>query len=150
MIGFGTGLTTVESPTNYDRHLYLSNAGKVVFGVTSAGVKQVVGSATGQNDNTWHHAVATMSSGTGMRLYLDGALVASNAAVTATTAYNGQWRIGWDNLAGWPETKTSEYYQGSLAWASVHTSVLSAAQVQGDLRRRAVARDSLAVCGRVS
>ena len=74
--------------------------------------------------------MGTFSPGAGMRLYVDGALVANNAAANTTTNYAGFWRIGWDNLAGWPETRTSEYYQGSLSWASVHTSQLGAAQVR--------------------
>ncbi len=129
LIGFGTGTGTTESTTNYDRHLYLTNAGKVIFGVTTGTTKRITTSGTGFNDNQWHHAVGTVSS-TGMRLYVDGVLAATNSAGNTAGAYSGQWRIGWDNLAGWSEVPTSEYYQGSLAWASVHATALSAAQVQ--------------------
>ena len=37
----------------------------------------------------------------GLRLYVDGALVASNPAVLAADVYAGAWRIGDDNVDGW-------------------------------------------------
>lgn len=116
-------------PLDRYRHLYLTDAGRLIFGVRPNSQRTVI-FATGYNDNTWHHAVATLSLSTGMRLYLDGALVSSDAAVTSAQVTTGQWRIGWDNVAGWLEAPTSEYYQGSLAWASVHDTVLTAAQVR--------------------
>lgn len=70
----------------------------MIFGVRPNSMR-TISSATGYHDNTWHHAVATLSPTTGMRLYLDGALV------------------------------SSEYYQGSLAWASVHDTAFSQAQI---------------------
>ncbi|VXC10318.1 LamG domain-containing protein [Nocardioides sp. AX2bis] len=128
LIGFGNGTGTTESGS-YDRHLYLTNAGKVVFGVYPNAVRTVE-SSTGLNNNTWHYAVGTLSSTTGLRLYIDGALVDSDASVTSAQNYTGQWRIGWDNLASWTEIPASEYYQGSLAWAAVHTTALTPTQVQ--------------------
>ncbi|GAA0986092.1 hypothetical protein ENKNEFLB_00764 [Nocardioides aquaticus] len=127
LIGFGNGTGTDESGS-YDRHLYLTNTGRVVFGVYPNAIRTVE-SSTGLNNNTWHYAVGTLSPGTGLRLYVDGVLVDSDTSVSAAENFTGQWRIGWDNLTTWPQAPTSEYYQGSLAWASVHTSVLSQAQV---------------------
>ena len=128
LIGFGNGTGTTES-TSYDRHLYLTNAGKVVFAVRPNTFKAIATPA-GYNDNDWHHAVGTLSSNTGLRLYIDGTLIATDATTTTAQAYTGQWRIGWDNLASNPEVPTSERFQGSLAWSAVHNNVLTAAQVQ--------------------
>lgn len=36
----------------------------------------------------------------GTALYADGALVASNAAVTTAQNHTGYWRVGYDNLTG--------------------------------------------------
>ncbi len=71
--------------------------------------------------------VATQASD-GMKLYVDGALVASGA-VTGSQSYNGFWRVGGDNLASWPGQPTSSYFAGSIDEAAVYTSELSAAQV---------------------
>ncbi len=45
-------------------------------------------------DGKWHHVVVTMSAATGMKHYLDGALVASNAAYAAAESSTGYWRVG--------------------------------------------------------
>jgi hypothetical protein len=58
-----------------------------------------VSSGTGLNNNQWHMAVATQSAA-GMRLYIDGVQVASNANTVAETQ-TGWWRAGCGNLAGW-------------------------------------------------
>ncbi len=128
LIGFGNGAGTTRS-VDTDRHLYLTNAGKVIFGVRPNSMR-TVSSATGYNDDAWHYAVATLSPTAGATLYVDGLSVASDVAITGAQNITGQWRIGWDTLTGWPEAPTSEYFQGSLAWAAVHTTVLTAAQVQ--------------------
>ena len=102
LIGFGNSRT--GSSGQFDRHVYLSNAGTVIFGVYPGAVRTVV-SPRAYNDNTWHQAVATLApsgnANPGMRLYVDGALVASDAATTTAESYTGYWRIGYDNLSGW-------------------------------------------------
>ena len=40
--------------------------------------------------------------GGGMRLYVDGAQVGTRTDTTQGEAYLGHWRVGGDNLAGWP------------------------------------------------
>lgn len=71
--------------------------------------------------------MATFSAGSGMKLYLDGGLVASNATVTAAKSYNGYIRIGYDSLSGWPNAPTSSYFAGSLDEVAAYSGVLSAA-----------------------
>jgi len=127
LIGFGNG-TGVGQSGNYDRHLYMTNNGRVVFGVYPGAVREVVSTAS-YNDGAWHHAVATLSSG-GMRLYVDGAQVASRTDTTSAQDYTGYWRVGWDNLANWTNTPTSYYFNGYVAYAAVFTSALTASQVQ--------------------
>jgi hypothetical protein len=126
LIGFGNAATGASS--NYDRHLYVNSAGRISFGSYNGAV-QVVTSPNIYTDGAWHHAVGTMSSTTGMKLYLDGALVASNAAFTVAQSYTGYWRVGYDNLNGWTLPPTNFFFTGSLRYAGVYTTVLTQAQV---------------------
>ena len=97
----------------------MDNAGQIVFGVTDGRKQTVTSTATYRNDG-WHHVVATLCPA-GMKLYVDGALVATNA--TPTTAQNGHWgywRIGGDNLTGWPAKPTSDFLKGSLDEVAIY------------------------------
>ena len=126
LIGFGNG-TNGDLSGTYDRHVYMTNSGQLVFGVYD-GTIYTVASPRAYNDGAWHLASATYSPGTGMRLYVDGALVASGAAPAAENA-TGYWRIGYDNLNTWPSAPTSNYFSGSLAQIGIFTTVLTATQV---------------------
>jgi Concanavalin A-like lectin/glucanases superfamily len=139
LMGFGgnpTGQNTAL--TGYDRQLYVSANGYLVFDVYS-GAYQHIASTTTYNDNAWHHAVATLSSA-GMNLYADGALVASDPSITRARCYlaggciglgnSGYWRIGWDNLTGYYDVPASFRFAGSLAYAAVYSYALTASQVK--------------------
>ncbi len=127
LIGLGNSQTGLSG--SYDRHLYLTNAGAVVFGVYPGTVK-TISSATGLNDGVWHQAVATLS-GAGMILYLDGVQVAANSTVTtAEQNSSGYWRIGYDNLSGWTNTPSSNYLNATLDDAAVYLTALNASSVK--------------------
>lgn len=121
LIGFGNAATGAS--TTYDRHLYLTNSGQIVFGVYVNGTK-VITSPDTYNDNEWHLATATLSNG-GMRLFVDGEQVASNPGVTSAEPASGYWRIGYDNLVGWPSNPTSAYLAATLDDAAVYTTALA-------------------------
>jgi hypothetical protein len=127
LIGFGSAQTGL-SP-NYDRHLYLTDAGQLTFGVYSNGNK-TISSSSAYNDGTWHLGVATMSSA-GMRLYVDGRLLGSDSSTTTgetdSTAYV---RVAYDNLTFWDNEPSSDYFSGTLDDAAFFTTALSATQVQ--------------------
>ena len=84
IIGFGNqqgGLTLNGTPAvsqQYDKHLYLTNDGRVVFGV-HADRNYTIGSAPGLNNGQWHQVVGTQGS-TGMVLYVDGKAVSRYGA----------------------------------------------------------------------
>ena len=127
LMGFSGSLT--GSSGNYDRHLFLSNAGNVVFGVYNTAI-HTINSPLTYRDGNWHQAVATFSAGTGMALYVDGAPAASDSSTTTAQAFTGYWRVGWDNLANWGTFMPSTYtFTGNLAYAAMYTSVLTAPQV---------------------
>lgn len=127
LIGFGNG-TGANTSSQYDRHVYLNTAGQLVFG-TYNGVTNVVTSPLAYNDNSWHHMVATMSPSTGMRLYVDGALVASNASYTVPENTTGFWRVGYDNINAWPNQPSNYYFTGQMRWAAAYSILLTPAQV---------------------
>ncbi|WP_235425974.1 LamG domain-containing protein [Clavibacter michiganensis] len=126
LIGFGNSQT--GSSSAYDRHTYISTTGQLAFGTYNGGY-QTITSAANVADGAWHHVVATMSPGTGMTLYLDGARVAGNTGFTAPESNTGFWRIGYDNLSGWPNAG-SNYFVGSMRFAAVYKTALTAAQVK--------------------
>ena len=99
IVGFG-GSSSGDSGS-YDRHVYMDNAGHIIFGVYPGGVRTVSSGTKTYNDSQWHHIVASQGSA-GMVLYVDGQKVASDASTTTAQAYPGYWRIGGDNLSGWP------------------------------------------------
>jgi hypothetical protein len=127
LIGFGNAQTGASS--QYDRHLYIETTGKLDFGTYSGG-HQVISTPGTVTDGKWHHVVGTMSAATGMKLYLDGALVTSNAAYTAPENSTGYWRVGYDNLNGWQNNGTQYFFTGQLRYAAAYSVVLTATQVQ--------------------
>jgi len=112
LIGFGNQATGTGSST-YDRHIYMSNNGKLFFGINN-GTPQTISSALSYNDNLWHNVVASFSTTKGMRLYVDGNLVASNSSIVSAQIYNGYWRVGFDKLSGWASVPSSNYFKGFI------------------------------------
>lgn len=127
LVGFGNGSTAGSTSFLYDRHVYMTNDGRLVAGV-NPGVVRTVTSPASYNDGTWHHVVSTLGTN-GLRLYVDGVLVGSDTAATGAETYNGTWRFGYDNLDLWPSRPTSRYFAGSLAWGAVWNTALSPTQV---------------------
>ncbi len=113
-----------------DRHIYMDGSGRIFFGVRAQNNQvRTVNSAASYNNNQWHQVTATMSSA-GMRLYVDGVLVGSRTDTTAGEAYLGYWRLGGDNLGGWPSAPPTRNLIGSVDEIAVYPSALTAAQVQ--------------------
>ena len=129
LIGFGSSQT--GSSGSYDRHIYLTTAGKLTFGIYNSTTNTIT-SPNAYNDGAWHQVVATLApSGTyaGMTLYVDGKQVASNSSYVTPQNFNGWWRIGYDNQGGWPGVGTNPYFTGSMRYAAVFTSALTPSQV---------------------
>lgn len=135
--GGGTiiGFTNAQSNTGqtmWDRNIWVDATGHVVFGVYSGSPNPFHEiSSTGTYDNgSWHFVIATLSSTTGMKLYVDGTLVASNPLVTAAQVYTGYWHIGWGNETTlWPDPPSQAYFPGSLSNIVFYQSVLSSTQI---------------------
>ncbi|NXY93263.1 LamG domain-containing protein [Streptomyces sp. BR123] len=127
LVGFGNN--TKYTSGAYDKHIYLTDAGRLVFGVYNGSPRTIAtGSFDTYNDNKWHHVVATQGPA-GMALYVDGRNKGT-LNVTDSTPYTGYWHVGGDNLSGWPNRPTSNFFAGQIDETAVYPKVLTAAQVK--------------------
>lgn len=134
IIGFGD--TKFENNGANDRHVYIDKIGRVVFG-TYRNQVFTLASPPGTNyaDNQWHHVVATFSTTSGSKLYLDGQEVASNPNMRQAQDYDGYWRLGCGKLLGWRNADGSplegkSYFHGNLQFGAVYHTILNAEQVK--------------------
>lgn len=121
LMGFGNTYTGVSG--YYDRVVYLSG-GKVFFGIGPWGPTRLSTPGT-YNDGQWHHVVAARDDA-GMRLVVDGTVISGPAG--ATQDYAGYWRIGYDNLAGWPSDPQTNSFQGFVDDVAIYPKALTADQ----------------------
>jgi hypothetical protein len=128
LMGFGDVQT--GSSTNLDRVLYLTSAGKIVFGTKPSAFKTVTTSAS-YNDGSWHHVVASLGS-RGLLLYVDGIRQGTDTTTTTAASFNGYWRLGADNLAAWPTAPASNFLAGTVDEARVFSRQLTDAEVGND------------------
>ena len=126
LIGYSSGQQGVS--TYYDRHLFLADDGRLVFGVFPGSV-HTVASTRSYADGGWHQATATLSP-EGMSLYVDGERVAHDDAVVSAQSFEGYWRVGFDNLDSWgTDTPTQRIFAGDLSYAAVYRVALTAEQI---------------------
>ncbi|GAA2422051.1 hypothetical protein GCM10010191_37140 [Actinomadura vinacea] len=126
LIGYGNRNSGASNV--YDRQLYMTNDGRIVFGVYP-GASKTIQSGTGLNNGQWHHVTGTLDSAGGMKLYVDGRQVAADASVKSANGHTGYWRVGGDSIGGWPSKPTSDYLNGTLDEVAVYPRALSAAEV---------------------
>lgn len=127
LVGFGNN--TDRNSSNYDKQIYMTNTGRIFFGVNSGGTKTIsTGLFDTYNDNKWHHVVATQGP-SGMALYVDGQSKATGS-VTGSQAIEGFWHVGGDNTSGWPSRPTSNFFAGQIDETAVYPKVLTQAQAK--------------------
>lgn len=126
ILGFGN--SNQGSSNNYDRHMYMTNGGKLVFGVYTSGA-QTITTSDAYNDGQWHHIVASMGS-EGMRLYVDGILQGRQSSVTSGQPYEGYWLVGGDTLNGWPSKPRSNFFAGSIDEVAIYGAPLTLSKVR--------------------
>ncbi|MEF2977726.1 PKD domain-containing protein [Subtercola sp. YIM 133946] len=120
IIGFGSSPS--GNSGSYDRHIYMQDDGRLVFG-TYTGQLNTITSNASYNNGAWHHVVASQGSD-GLKLYVDGALVGTNPQ-TQAQSYSGYWRIGGDTTWG----SSSAFFNGTIDEAAVYDTVLTPATV---------------------
>jgi PKD repeat protein len=141
LVGFGNNAVSNSGSTTHDRMLYVSNNGRVFFGVrtrpegtgaTSTRVRRTVASPAGLNDGQWRHVVGTLSP-EGMKLYVDGELVSSRADTNSGHGYYGYWRVGADTITGgtggWTAAPSSTRLDGDIDEVAIYHRALTPQQV---------------------
>jgi PKD repeat protein len=141
---YGEALTAAHL-ADTDRALYVDSAGRVSFGLSGRGADRVtrfttVRSGAPVNDGRWHHLVATVGAG-GTTLYVDGAQVAANAALTRANTRVGPayWMVGSGTVASaatattpalsLPDTPSSASLAGAIDEVALYPAALTAGQV---------------------
>lgn len=125
ILGFGSENTGTSG--NYDRHIYMQDDGRVVFGVYPGGVRTLT-TPTALNDGNWHQITASLSSA-GMALYVDGRQVGQDPGTTSGQPYAGYWRVGGDNIGGWPGQPSSTWFNGTIDEVAFYPTALTRATV---------------------
>lgn len=123
----GFGANTTHPSNHYDKHIYMTNNGRLTFGVNPGAIR-TISTPAAYNDGKWHLVVATEGTN-GIKLYVDGVQRAADASVTGSESYSGYWRVGYDKLVGWPNVPTSLYFAGSIDEVAVYPRVLTATQI---------------------
>ncbi len=100
----------------------MQDDGRLVFGAYTGQINTIT-SPDAYNNGQWHHVVATQS-GSGMKLYVDGALVGTNPQ-SGNENYVGYWKVGGDITWG----SSSNYLDGRIDEVAVYMSELSPARV---------------------
>jgi hypothetical protein len=121
--------------TSYDRSLYMTNDGRLVFGTYVAPKLSTITSPKSYNNGVWHLATATQGTD-GTKLYVDGVLVATGTATHAQGGY-GYWRLGGGNLKNWTLQPSSPWFAGALDEFAVYHTTLSAATIAAQYKAAA-------------
>ncbi|MGH7234535.1 MAG: LamG-like jellyroll fold domain-containing protein, partial [Candidatus Saccharimonadales bacterium] len=124
------GMTSVQNtatPAEWDRMLWVDAAGHVVYGVYPGQIEEITSPGV-YNTGDWYYVLGTVGPN-GMDLYIDGALVASNALVTYPQSYTGYWHLGFTYTNTWPDAPTSNYLNGNLMDAAVFNAQLTSSTV---------------------
>jgi len=127
IVGFATSQS--GTPAGWAPNLWMDNSGHIAAGEYTGGTTQVATTSATYNTGSWYYVVASFSSTAGLKIYVNGTSVATNASATSAQAYDGFWTVGWAYGAVYVPTPLSYYLAGSLAEVAVFPSALSAAQV---------------------
>lgn len=108
-----------------DRVIYLTNNGRVAYGVA----RKAITSTGTYRDNQRHHVVSTISPTGGLKLYVDGKLVAEDATIIASDRTSGHWQLGGATPTDLSNKPSALYGLSFVDEVSVYPSALSAEQV---------------------
>lgn len=136
IVGFGNN--TGASDNQSDRHVYLDNAGRIVFGIYNDNFNRVeiIASPAGTDyaDDQWHHVAATFS-GDGAALYVDGQQAAQDDNLKLAQTYTGYWKFGCGQLTYWKNAdgtilNARGRFSGQMKFGAIYDNrVLTAEQV---------------------
>lgn len=126
ILGFQASQTSMAAETK-DRLIFLDNVGKINAFVFP-GSSKLITSTAAYNDGAWHH-VAMSVGAAGMKLYVDGALLGTDASATTAQNAAGYWRWGGTSLNGFGNRPTSDYFIGTIDEVAIFSSQLTDQQI---------------------
>jgi signal peptidase I len=129
LIGFESSRSATGS--SFDRHVFMNNSGRLVYGGWSTQTIRTITSPLAYNNGAWHHLVLTAVPRGQQQdaiMYVDGSEV-KRGTTSRTGTYSGWWRVGYGNLATGGIYPTTPGFSGSIDQPAVYTSQLSAARV---------------------
>jgi hypothetical protein len=109
----------------YFLHASSLSADQPAMGIRIGGVEQQLKGGARLTANVWTHLAATYDGAT-LRLYVNGAQVASRAQSGAIVATTSPLRIGGNGIWG-------EYFQGRIDEVRIYNRALSQAEIQSDM-----------------
>jgi hypothetical protein len=124
------GFSDVQTTTglaDWDRAIWIDSTGHLVAAIWPNGTIQEIVSPGTYNNAAWHEVTVTIGPA-GFLMYADGALVASNIAITTVQIYDGYWHIGWggNELTSWTDPPAVDWFPGDIAGVAVYSTQLSA------------------------
>jgi YD repeat-containing protein len=136
LIGFNNALT--GTPTAWDRTLYMTNSGTLMFGIWNGSGVTTIGSNSAYNDGNWHYAVGVLTSAQQLILYVDGSQVASSSTgINDNATWGGYWNVGYTNYASnRTSSPTSYYFAGTVDEPAIYSYALSSTQVSNHFNAR--------------
>jgi signal peptidase I len=136
LIGFESSRNATGS--SFDRHVFMNNSGRIVYGGWSAQTVRTITSPLAYNNGAWHHLVLTAVPRGQQQdaiMYVDGAEVV-RGSTSRTGGYNGWWRVGYGNLATGGIYPSTPGFSGYVDQPAVYTNALSAARVSAHYAAR--------------
>jgi chitodextrinase len=110
---------------NYYLEASSQPGGRPAVGGTFGGVNATLNGTSGLANNTWTFVTATYDGAT-LRLYVNGAQVATQARAGAIATSANQLQIGGDSIYG-------QYFQGSIDEVRIYNVALTATQIGTDM-----------------
>ncbi|OYN98031.1 hypothetical protein CGZ96_09965 [Enemella evansiae] len=129
LIGYGESRAPRSSGL-YDRAIYLTTDGRIIYGNDGYGPNRLE-TKSRYDDGQWHHIVATRDA-SGMRLIVDGTALSRQAA--SVQSYDGHWRVGYDNLSGWPSAPSLNSFPGWADDIAIYDRALTVTEAQEHYR----------------
>jgi hypothetical protein len=128
ILGFGSSNTRRSPTPGSDRHVYMTDDGRLIFGLYSVSGRRTIATTGSYNDGAWHH-VAVSNGASGVRMYIDGTLAVRSLQTFNPANYVGFWQLGGDSLPGWVSAPTSLDFAGSVDEFAVYPRELDAATI---------------------
>lgn len=128
LFGSGEADPAASRPAGDAVGLYLTDDGRLVLAL-GGGAATVFAAGADYADGYWYHVAATWQTTGEASLYVNGRLVGTARSSSGAPTAAGAWRIGYEPPAGWPSAPSSGLFSGSLRFAAMYSTALSATAI---------------------